>query len=150
MRTVANELDAMLTLAGDSIRDAQAFQHEHGLTSHATRKLPGNALHAIRAWQKHIAAAVHGDTVNRTEATAPETGSQAGDEVGKSHRLQGAAEVAIAPTVSIRVPVDLREQAEAFGRERRWTLGEVVRVGLERLVEHDGQEQDDTQSRPAA
>jgi hypothetical protein len=39
-----------------------------------------------------------------------------------------------APTVSIRMPADLRAQAEAYGRERRWTLGETTRVALEQLI----------------
>jgi hypothetical protein len=38
------------------------------------------------------------------------------------------------PATSVRIPTELREQAEAFARSRRWTFGEVVRVGLERLV----------------
>lgn len=38
---------------------------------------------------------------------------------------------------SIRLPTELREQADAFGREHRWSFGEVVRVGLEQLVGYD-------------
>ena len=48
--------------------------------------------------------------------------------------------VPVAPTVSIRVPSDLRERVEAFGRERRWTFGEVTRVALEQLVGYDKDE----------
>ena len=31
-------------------------------------------------------------------------------------------------------PEPLRREAEAFGRERRWTLGETVRVAIEQLL----------------
>ena len=59
--------------------------------------------------------------------------------------------MAVSPTVAVRVPVDLRQQAEAYGRERRWTFGEVVRVGLEQLVDYDGQPRHDQPTeRPTA
>ena len=40
----------------------------------------------------------------------------------------------VARTAGIRIPPDLREQAELFAREHRWSLSGTVRVGLERLV----------------
>ena len=40
----------------------------------------------------------------------------------------------VAAPTSIRIPDPLRRKAEAFGRERRWTLGEVVRVAIEQLL----------------
>jgi len=40
----------------------------------------------------------------------------------------------IAAPTSIRIPEQLRRQAEAFGRERHWTLGETVRVAIEQLL----------------
>jgi hypothetical protein len=146
----ADGLYHQLTVIARAVEEARSFQRDHNLTSHDTRRLPGNALHAIHAWQKHIAAAVHGGTVELTDATAPFTGSQAGEVVATSSSARELPEVPIAPTVSIRVPADLRVQAEAFGRERRWTFGEVVRVGLERLVDYDGEPEADTGPRPAA
>jgi hypothetical protein len=41
------------------------------------------------------------------------------------------------PSIGVRIPEPLRHQAEAFGRERRWSLSEVTRVALERLVDYD-------------
>ncbi|HMD56245.1 MAG TPA: hypothetical protein VKG82_02110 [Solirubrobacteraceae bacterium] len=45
------------------------------------------------------------------------------------------------PTTSVRIPEPLRELVEQYGRERRWSLGEVTRVALERLVEEDQAEE---------
>ena len=39
-------------------------------------------------------------------------------------------------STSIRVPSELREQVERYGRERRWTFGETARVALEQLVDY--------------
>jgi len=41
------------------------------------------------------------------------------------------------PATSVRIPEQLRERVEQYGRERRWSMGEVTRVALERVVEED-------------
>lgn len=138
--SAAAHLAGRLAAAIRAIEEARAFEHDHRLTTRRTRKLPGDAIRSLRRWQEFTTAAAYGDTVNGTEATAPHTGSQAG-EVKGSPSAKELPTVAIAPTVSIRVPTDLREQAEAYGRERRWTFGEVVRVGLEQLVDQHDQDQ---------
>jgi hypothetical protein len=50
-------LDAMLDIAEAAIRDAQAFEHEHGLASIRTRKLPGDMLRTFRRWRSENGAA---------------------------------------------------------------------------------------------
>jgi hypothetical protein len=55
----------------------------------------------------------------------------------------------VSPTVAVRVPTDLRQAAEAYGHERRWSLGEVVRVGLEQLVDYQRPEQQPAPPRQA-
>jgi hypothetical protein len=41
------------------------------------------------------------------------------------------------PATSVRIPELLRERVEQYGRERRWSMGEVTRVALEQLVGYD-------------
>jgi hypothetical protein len=51
------------------------------------------------------------------------------------------------PATSVRIPEPLREQVEQYGREHRWSMGEVTRVALERLV---GDQDDDEPGGPAS
>ena len=60
------------------------------------------------------------------------------------------ARVSVAPTAGIRIPPDLREQAELFAREHRWSLSETVRVGLERLVGYEADDDQPAERRTAA
>ena len=75
----------------------------------------------------------------KTGARAPQAGSQ-----WQAHKITACRReepaVPVSPTVAVRVPTDLRRQAEAYGRERRWTFGEVTRVALEQLVGYDKDE----------
>ncbi len=43
------------------------------------------------------------------------------------------------PATSVRIPEQLRERVEQYGRERRWSFGETTRVALEQLIGYDGQ-----------
>jgi len=45
-----------------------------------------------------------------------------------------------AATTSIRIPEPLRERVEQYGREHRWSMGEVTRVALEQLVGYNRDE----------
>ena len=63
---------------------------------------------------------------------------------------EGAHSVSVAPTAGIRIPPDLREQAELFAREHRWSLSETVRVGLERLVGYGADDDQPAERRTAA
>jgi hypothetical protein len=141
-------LTTILDIAEAAIRDAQAFEHEHELTTHGTRKLPGNALHAIHVWRRHMTTASHADTVSDTEATAPNTGSQAGEVVSSSSAKE-LPTVAIAPATSIRIPEPLRERVDQYAHDRRWSFGEATRVALEQLVGYD-QDDQPTDRRTAA
>jgi hypothetical protein len=137
--STTEELDAMLDLAEAAIHDAQQFEHEHGLTSSRTRKLPADLLRTLHRWQKvNDAAVMTAALCDKSRATAPTDSGQptAGDQV---HHIvcEESPTVPTGPATSVRIPTELREQAEAFGRERRWTFGEVVRVGLEQLVGYD-------------
>jgi hypothetical protein len=57
--------------------------------------------------------------------------------------------VPAAPTAGIRIPPDLREQAELFGRERRWTFSETAKVALEQLVGYEEREDAEPERRSA-
>ncbi len=144
---VKDELDAMLAIAEAAIRDAQQFEHEHHLGSVRTRKLPADMLRSLRRWKTaHTSAATMCD---KSRATAPRDNGQptAGDQV---HIVcEELPTVPTGPATSVRIPPELREQADAFARDRRWTFGEVVRVGLEQLVGHD-QDDDSPDRRSAA
>jgi len=41
-------LDAKLAAIEQAVRDAQAFEHEHGIASSRTRKLPGDVFRTLR------------------------------------------------------------------------------------------------------
>jgi hypothetical protein len=45
-------LDAKLADIARAVEDAHAYQHEHGLTDTATRKLPGAVLHIVARWRQ--------------------------------------------------------------------------------------------------
>src|SRR6476646_5709125 len=51
MSAEAHQLDATLADLADAIRDAQTFQHQHGLASAQTRKLPADMLRILRRWR---------------------------------------------------------------------------------------------------
>jgi hypothetical protein len=53
-RATVDDLLAAVELA---IRDAQAFEHEHGLASSRTRKLPADMLRILRRWRSENRAA---------------------------------------------------------------------------------------------
>jgi hypothetical protein len=130
----AAELHARLALAGDVIRDARALEHEHHLASHDSRRFAGDALRILRRWQ---VAASRGSTL-RSKSGANGTAQRAASAGTQSTSVREELPVPAAPTAGIRIPPDLREQAESFGRERRWTLSETTRVALERLVGFNG------------
>jgi hypothetical protein len=143
--TAADELTASLALIADAIKDARAHEHGHGLATHDTRKLPADALRVIRRW-----TAAHGGTVEPTEATAPCNGQPTAGEAGSPSSAKELPTVPVTPSVSIRIPEDLREDAEAYGREHRWSLGQTTRVALERLVGYEGQPESGTEPRAVA
>jgi hypothetical protein len=66
-------------------------------------------------------------------ATAGSQGQAAGDTP-----TPRSSPTVQAPVVSIRMSPDLREQAEAYARPRRWSLAETTRVALEQLVTPPG------------
>ncbi|HEY2181323.1 MAG TPA: hypothetical protein VGH09_06605 [Solirubrobacteraceae bacterium] len=135
----AASLDERLRLALAVVSDAATFQRQTGQATSHTRKHPQTVSRELRRWR----SALQGDTVKpKTGATAPQAGSQRQADAVTACRREEPA-VPVSPTVAVRVPVELREQAEAYGREHRWTFGEVTRVALEQLV---GFEQDDEDS----
>jgi hypothetical protein len=55
--TEAKETVAALLAAVElAIRDAQAFEHDHGLASSRTRKLPADMLRLLRRWRSENGA----------------------------------------------------------------------------------------------
>jgi len=73
MSAVRQELDQRLALIAAAIEDTRAFEHEHGLSSHATRKLPADVLRALRRWQRATSAPVR-STVDDSRSQAPHSG----------------------------------------------------------------------------
>ena len=141
MNTEAASLATKLAAIVRAVEDARAHQHEAGLATRYTRKLPADVLRVLRRWQE--STALRGDTMQpKTGARAPQAGSQRQAHKITACRREEPA-VPVSPTVAVRVPTDLRQQAEAYGRERRWTFGEVVRVGLEQLVDYQGEVEQD-------
>src|SRR5271167_1965117 len=107
MSAEADQLDAKLAQIVSAIENARAYEHEHGLARHDTRKLPADALRIIRRWH-----ALHGDTLQvKSEARHQQHGQPTAGEVEIAVCRKEQPTVPIAPTVSIRVPSDLREQA---------------------------------------
>jgi predicted transcriptional regulator len=143
---LSRQLDAIAV----AIERARTFEHEQSLSSGRSRRLPADMLRSLRRWQSVTSAArVPATLCDKSRATAPRDNGQptAGDQVHIVCEEQPT--VPAGPATSVRIPPKLREQADALARERRWTFGEVVRVGLERLVAYD-QDDDDTQPRRAA
>jgi hypothetical protein len=148
MDSPARRLAAMLDTAEAVISDAQAYEHEHRLATSRSRRLPADMLRTLRRWRSVSgAAAVPVTLSHKSRATAPTDSGRptAGDRV---HIVcEESPTVPAGPATSVRIPPKLREQADALARERRWTFGEVVRVGLEQLVGCDqGDEQDEGQA----
>jgi hypothetical protein len=56
---------------------------------------------------------------------------------------------AASSVISIRVPAELRAQADQYAHERRWSFGEVTRVALEQLVGYDQDDDQPTDRRTA-
>jgi hypothetical protein len=54
--TAGEHLDAMLVDIAERIRRAQAFEHDHGLGSIDTRKMPASLLRMVRRWRENGAA----------------------------------------------------------------------------------------------
>ena len=138
MSTEAATLATKLAAIVHAVEDARAYEHEHGLARHETRRHAADALRVVRRWQGFTVP--RGDTMQpKTGARAPQSGSQRqAHKIAACRREEPA--VPVSPTVAVRVPTDLRRQAEAYGRERRWTFGEVTRVALEQLVGYDKDE----------
>ena len=134
LSTDGEQLDAKLAGITLAIEDARVFMHEHHLGTHDTRKAPADALRIIRRWH-----ALHGGTLQeKSEARHQEHGQPTAGEVETAACRKELSTVPVAPTVSIRVPSDLREQAEAFCRDRRWTFAKTTLVALEQLIGYDG------------
>jgi hypothetical protein len=124
-------LDAKLALIARAVEDARAYEHEHALARHDTRKHAANTLRSLRRWQVAVAA----DTVKHVVAdgTAAKRAASADKQVNVVCTKE-LPTVPIAPSTSVRIPEPLRERVEQYGREHRWTMGEVTRVALEQLV----------------
>jgi len=136
-------LDAKLAAIARAVEDARTFEHEHGLTSRTTRKLAASTLHSLRRWQQTAASSADGDTVKRVVGDGAAVRAASADTQKSTPSAPEELPVPVSPVTSIRIPAELRAEAEAFGRDRRWTLGEVTRVALEQLVgdqeTHDNQ-----------
>jgi len=138
-------LDALLAALELTIRDAQAFQHEHRLASSRTRKLPGDMLRTLHRWQKVNDPAASADTL--CEVVANGTGITRAASADKQVNVVCTEEPPVPAAhhvTSIRLPDELRERVEQYGREHRWSMGEVTRVALEQLV--GSETEDDTQT----
>jgi predicted transcriptional regulator len=142
---LTRQLDAIAV----AIERARTFEHEQRLGTHATRRQPGDMLRSLHRWQRGVtASAPDGGTVTHksgAEGTAQRAASAGAQSTPSAHE---ELSVPVSPATSIRIPEELREQAEAFGRERRWSFGQTVRVGLEQLVGYH--QDDDAEPRRAA
>jgi hypothetical protein len=128
---LARQLDAIAA----AIDHAWKFQNEHGLTTRHTRKPAADTLRSLRRWQAAVAA----DTVKHVVADGTAERAASADKP-VNVVCKEPPTVSIAPTTSVRIPEPLRERVEQYGREHRWSMGEVTRVALEQLVggQHDG------------
>jgi hypothetical protein len=143
-------LTTILDIAEAAIRDAQAFEHEHGLSTRHTRKLPANTLRSLHRWQTATASASHGDTVKRVVADG--TGIIRAASADKQVNVVCTEEPQVsagASVTSIRIPDELRAQVDQYAHDRRWSFGEATRVALEQLVGYD-QDAQPTDRRTAA
>jgi hypothetical protein len=72
-------LDAKLALIARAVEDARAYEHEHGLARHDTRKHAGNALRTLRHWRVTVNAERRSTLPSKAVAIAPQAGSRAGE-----------------------------------------------------------------------
>jgi hypothetical protein len=136
---ITAELQARIDLAIAAILDAQELEHERRLGSRETRKLPADCVRILRRWRSVTDTAATAATVShKSGARAPLSGQP---EAGKQVNVcpLELSEVPAGEATSIRFPPPLRERAEEYGRERRWSFGEVVRVAVEELVDYEPQ-----------
>jgi len=132
------ELAAKIDLAQCAVEDVRAHEHKTGLASHRTRRLPGDCLRILRRWKDLTATAPDRGTVQEVVAngTAPKRAASADKPVNVCTEEPPVP----AATTSIRIPESLRVRVEQYGREHRWSMGEVTRVALEQLVGYDRDE----------
>jgi hypothetical protein len=110
--SVPDERQARIDLAIAAVLDAQELDHEHGMSTHRTRKLPGDAVRILRRWRSVTDASAPAATVShKTGARAPLSGQpEAGKQVNVCPRE--LSEVPAGEATSIRFPPPLRERAE--------------------------------------
>ncbi|MGO8906961.1 MAG: hypothetical protein ACLQMH_15270 [Solirubrobacteraceae bacterium] len=137
--STAEELAAMIDLARCAVEDARAHEHTAGLANHHTRKLPGDCLRILRRWRSATAVASGHATVQLVVANGT-VRKQAASADKQANVCTEEPPVPAATTTSIRIPESLRERVEEYGREHRWSMGEVTRVALEQLVGYDRDE----------
>lgn len=65
-------------------------------------------------------------------------------------RRKGSPPVPSPQQTSVRIPGPLRERVDAYAREHRWSMGEVTRVALERLVGFEHDDKNHEPDRPTA
>lgn len=132
-------LDVMLADLAAHAQRVRDFQCQSGQDRRPLRKLAASTLHTVRNWRHAVA----GDTVSLDVVVE---GQAARADTSKS--TPSAHEeplVPVSPQTSIRIPEPLRERVAEYGRERRWSMGEVTRVALEQLV---GQQVDTPEPEP--
>jgi predicted transcriptional regulator len=136
--TAADSLAAQLEDIAAAIERARAFEHEHGLSSSRTRKLPADALRSLHRWQQATEDAAQSATVCNTAATAPRDNGQPTAGQQQPDTCQGAPTVPASPTVGVRIPPALLERAEDQAHREDRTLSQLIRRALTQHVgEHD-------------
>jgi len=132
------ELVAMIDLAQCAVEDAREHEHEASLANHHSRKLPADCLRILRRWRSSTASASERATLQQVVAN----GTAAERAASADRQVNVCAEEPPVPaaTTSIRIPEPLRERVEQYGREHRWSMGEVTRVALEQLVGYNRDE----------
>jgi len=128
-------LEGKLAAIAQAVEQARSYEHEHGLANRASRKLGASTLHTLRKWRQVTDTATARDTVTPVVVVEGEAARADTPEVKPSAHEE--PQVPVSPQTSIRIPPELREAADQYGRERRWSFGEVVRVGLEQLVGYE-------------
>ncbi len=127
--TAADSLAAQLDAIAAAIEQARAFEHEHGLSSSRTRKLPANAIRELRRWRH---ATEHAEQRATVPSTAPQPRHRDNGQPTAGSNTQPAKEPAVpaSPTVGVRIPVDLRQRAEDQARREDRSFSQVVRHAL--------------------
>ena len=149
--TDADQLARQIDDIAEMIEDARAYEHDHGLTSRHTRKMPADALRSLHRWRTAHTTTTSATLCDKSRATAPRDNGQPTAGENQVHIVcEESPTVPTGPATSVRIPPELREQADALARERRWTFGEVVRVGLEQLVAGQPENTRDAEPRRAA